>query len=389
MLDGEQRAALAIVRSLGRGGYAVHVGSSVPNPLAGGSRRAMSETILPDPLGGTDAYTTAVCKLIAEKHAEILIPVTEASTLALLERPELFARVRIPTSDLTHFRRATDKAAVLELACGLGIDVPSQWTTSSETLPHLSIPRNQFPLVIKPSRSVVGPEGRRRKVGVSYAHSREELTRAIAEHGPEPVPLLIQNRIEGPGLGVFMLRWGGKVLATFAHRRIREKPPSGGVSVCSESVAAPPELIALSESLLSALDWSGVAMIEYKHDTRSGKTYLMEVNPRFWGSLQLAVDAGVDFPRLLVEVMLGRNVVPVKIWRVGVRSRWRWGEIDCLISRLRHSRRELNLPPDAPGVFRAALSALTPWWPGTRSDVFRFSDPLPSLREAIAWMRAL
>jgi predicted ATP-grasp superfamily ATP-dependent carboligase len=340
-------------------------------------------------MAATDVYRAAVARLIEERGTGVVIPVTEASTLALLERRDLFAQVSIPTSDLERFRRASDKAAVMALARDLGIPVPAQWTVSGQPGDLPPIPLEQFPVVVKPARSVAGTEGNRRKVGVRYARTPDQLERVLLELGSEAGPFLVQARVEGPGLGVFLLRWGGEVLASFAHRRIREKPPSGGVSVCCESVPAPDILLAQSASLLKALDWTGVAMIEYKHDTRSGRSYLMEINPRFWGSLQLAIDAGVDFPWYLVQVALGQRIEPVRRWRVGIRSRWCWGEVDHLIARLRHSRADLDLPGDAPGLFRTALSVLNPWRPGQHSDVFRISDPLPALRETIAWVRAL
>jgi predicted ATP-grasp superfamily ATP-dependent carboligase len=388
-LDGEHRAALAVVRSLGRRGCLIHVGSSSRYSLAGGSRFAVSETLLPDPLAGSDDYASAVAKLAQDHGAEVLLPVTEASSLALLERRDRFPGVHIPTSELDHFRRACDKAAVLSLARNLGIAVPGQWTVTGEPGRPPDIPQERFPVVVKPARSVVGREGKRWKVGVRYARTADQLVQVLRELGPEAGPFLIQARIDGPGIGVFLLRWGGEVIASFAHRRIREKPPSGGVSVCCESVVLPDPLLAQSAALLAALDWSGVAMIEYKRDARSGESYLMEVNPRFWGSLQLAIDAGVDFPWYLVQAALGQRVEPVSQWRVGVRSRWCWGDIDHLIARLRHSRVDLDLPDDAPGVLRTALSVLVPWRPGQRGDVFRFTDPVPAVRETVAWVRAL
>ena len=118
-------------------------------------------------------------------------------------------------------------------------------------------------------------------------------------------PLLVQQRIVGPGVGIFLLLWDGAVRATFAHRRLREKPVSGGVSVYSESVSADPALVERSRQLLEQMQWSGVAMVEYKLETKTGTPYLMEVNGRFWGSLQLAIDAGVDFPALLVAAATG------------------------------------------------------------------------------------
>jgi predicted ATP-grasp superfamily ATP-dependent carboligase len=315
--------------------------------------------------------------------------VTEPSTLALLERGGQFAGASIPTSDLAHFRRASNKAEVLSVAKTLGLDVPDQWAVSSAPGLIPEIPLDQFPVVVKPSRSVVGPEGRRHKTEVSYAATPEQLQSLVATLVADSGPPLVQPRVEGPGVGIFMLRWGGEILASFAHRRIREKPPSGGVSVCCESVAPPPELLAQSAALLAALDWTGVAMIEYKLDTRSNRHYLMEVNPRFWGSLQLAIDAGVDFPWLLIQLALGRTIEPVHRWRIGLRSRWLFGELDHLIARLRHSPADLNLPRDAPGLFRTAAGTLSPCWPGERSDVFRLTDPVPAFREAIAWFRDL
>ncbi len=389
VLDGEQRAALAVVRSLGRQGCEVHVGSHVPESLAGGSRFADSESLLPSPFLGVDAYTAAVGRLARARSANVIIPVGEASTLALLERRDLLPEVSIPTSDLAHFLRASDKSAVLDLAQTLGIDVPGQWTVADGTPAVPPVPAEAFPVVLKPSRSVTGLASERRKVGVRYAHSPRELEGHLSELRSGGDPVLVQSRIEGPGLGIFMLRWRGELVATFAHRRIREKPPAGGVSVCCESVEPSEGLLGRSASLLAALDWSGVAMIEYKHDTRTGRNYLMEVNPRFWGSLQLAIDSGVDFPWYLVQLALGTRIPPVQRWRIGRRSRWGLGDVDHLIARLRYSPAELDLPSDAPGLAQALAAVLLPWRPGQRNEVCRLSDPVPSLRESRAWFRDL
>src|SRR5262245_45074331 len=116
VLDGEQRAALAVVRSLGRRGVSVHVASHVRRSLAGGSRFAASESLVPDPIKGAEGYATAIARLSADCETPVILPATEASTMALLEYRDLLGSVRIATSDLARFRLATDKAAVLSLA---------------------------------------------------------------------------------------------------------------------------------------------------------------------------------------------------------------------------------------------------------------------------------
>ncbi|MGQ0704457.1 MAG: carboxylate--amine ligase [Gemmatimonadales bacterium] len=389
VLDGEQRAALAVTRSLGRQGYPVHVGSSLPRPMAGGSRYCTSETLLPDPATETAAFASAVIRSAEGTRAEVLLPLTDASVLSVLEHAERFGTARIPMSDLAGFRRASDKQAVLSLARAIGIEAPLQWVVPEHGAAAPAIPSDRFPVVLKPARSVAGAPGERIKVPVSYARSRAELARSLQSIPKAVFPVLVQAQITGPGIGVFLLRWEGVTRASFVHRRIREFPPSGGVSVTCESIPAPGGVVEQAEALLTALDWSGVAMVEFKQDAGSGRHYLMEVNPRFWGSLQLAIDAGVDFPWYLVRLALGEEVEPVRQWRTGLRSRWEWGEVDYLIARLRRSRTELHLPGDAPGKLGALWGALQVWRPRQRGAVFRFGDPAPFVRESVAWFQAL
>ena len=206
----------------------------------------------------------------------------------------------------------------------------------------------EYPVVLKPSRSVAEYRGRRAKFVVRHAASVSDIARAAVELDPAGYPLLVQQRVVGPGVGIFLLVWHGQTLATFAHRRFREKPPAGGVSVYREGIAADPELVRRSRALLDAFGWCGVAMVEYKIDARTSTPYLMEVNGRFWGSLQLAIDSGVDFPGLPRSVALGDAPAPIATYRHGVRSRWFWGDVDHLVARLRRSAEALSLPPGAP-----------------------------------------
>ena len=109
--------------------------------------------------------------------------------------------------------------------------------------------------------------------------------------------------------------------AVFVHRRLREYPMSGGPSTLRESVAAP-ELAELGVKLLRAMNWQGVAMVEFKVDPRDGVPKLMEVNPKFWGSIALPIAAGIDFPFLLYRLATEGDVPPVATYQTGVQCRW-------------------------------------------------------------------
>jgi len=389
VLDGEQRSALAVVRSLGRRGYAVHVGAAVRKSLAGGSRYAASESLLPDPLARPSDYAGAAAELVARHSAKLLLPLTDASILAVLDPKSPETGAVIPTGSLARFREASDKKHVLALAGELGIAVPAQWEVANPGDTLLPIPDDAFPLVLKPARSVGESGGRRAKATVAYARDRSSLAAALERLDPAAFPVLLQQRVTGPGVGVFLLRWNGATIASFAHRRVREFPPSGGVSVVCESVELPGDLRRSTEALLGRLDWSGVAMVEFKQDRETGRPFLMEVNPRFWGSLQLAVDAGVDFPCYLVQLALGEKVNPVDTWRIGLRSRWEWGEVNHLLARFRKSPAALDLPADAPGRLKTLAESVLFWRPGQRGAVLRLGDPGPFVRESVQWFRPL
>ena len=383
--DGTQRSALAVVRSLGRAGHTVFVCAPRVPSLAGASRYAFAEAQVSDALSAPADFVSDVISLIDRWRIDTLIPITESALLALLpERATL--GVTIPFPDDRTFRATADKGALLAAASKLGIATPKQVVLQSkEELQAIDPSLLEYPVVLKPSRSVGEHNGQRVSLGVRHVPDAASLQPIVDSLDDAAFPLLVQQRIVGPGVGIFLLLWDGEVRATFAHRRLREKPVSGGVSVYSESVSADPALVGRSRELLEQMGWSGVAMVEYKVETKTGTPYLMEVNGRFWGSLQLAIDAGVDFPALLVGAATGAPRADLAPYRTGVRSRWWWGDVDQLLSRWRKSPTTLALPHDAPPRWRSTLDFFKLWRPHERSDVFRVRDPRPFIRETIDW----
>lgn len=384
--DGEQRAALAAVRSLGRSGHDVFVCAAERYSIAGGSRYATAEKASPSPLVRPGAFARWVSEFVRAERIDVVLPISEAALTSLLPVRRTIGGAVIPFPDEDTVRRICDKAAVLDVAARIGIAVPRETRLDRPPIAGLDgIGDIGFPLVIKPTRSVVGTGAGALKFTAVHARDEAALALALAAFPRESYPLLIQQRVVGPGIGVFILLVDGEVVAAFGHRRIREKPPAGGVSVYRASVTVPPDLLHQSVALLRELEWEGVAMVEYKQDVHTGRHYLMEVNGRLWGSLQLAIDAGVDFPALLVAAALGESVVPVRNYGA-VRTRWLMGDIDHLLARLRHDAVELDLPPDAAGRARCVIDFLAAFKPGIRNEVFRWSDPVPAFREIIGWL---
>lgn len=377
-----------MVRSLGAAGYRCVVVSASGRSIAGASRYASREYAAADPLDAPEAFADAIVALVSAEQASLLLPIAEPAMLAMLPARARVGDCVIPFPDLESFRALSDKQRLLEVAATLGIAVPAQVVAESAEAAGALAATFTYPLVLKPARSVGELDGARHRVSVVYAATPADLRRQVATLSPAAFPLLLQQRIIGPGTGVFLLLWNGTMRACFAHRRRTEKPPSGGVSVYCESIAMDDELLARSRALLDRFGWRGVAMVEYKRDADTGRPYLMEVNGRFWGSLQLAIDAGVDFPRLLADAALGGAAVPAPTYRVGVRSRWWWGNVDHVITRLRRPAVNRALPPGTASIARVLTDlVLAPWRAEDHEEVMRWSDPRPFLRESVQWFR--
>jgi predicted ATP-grasp superfamily ATP-dependent carboligase len=388
--DGEQRSSLAAVRSLGRAGHRVFVCSCQRRPLASASRYSRGAYLVPDSRDVPEDYATAVAELVERLGVDVLLPMTDVSVQLLLRLLDSHPRLRIPCGEAGTYHAISNKAHLMRVAGEIGIPVPEQRVLEQ---PGDGVPDRLsglgFPLALKPAHSVVMTQRGMRKFDVRIAYDAEDLEAQLAAFDPEAYPILAQRWVKGPGLGVFVLSWDGRTVASFAHRRIREKPPTGGVSVYRESVAARPDVLGHAERLLGHFKWTGAAMVEFKEDASTSTPYLMEVNARLWGSLQLAIDAGVDFPRLLVDLVTGAPVEAVRSYRMGIRSRWFWGDVDHLLAVLRSGPEFRRANPALGGRARAIGRFLLPWRPGDRFEVLRWSDPGPFLRETLDWVKAL
>lgn len=389
--DGSQRSSLAATRALARSGFRVLVCSEQNHSIAAQSRFCRHSWTVSNPLSRPDRYVEELVRIAEREAPDVVIPMTEPSLLALLPEWKRLWPAVIPFGDSETVTSLLDKEEVLRRAPAHGIAVPDQVIVTDPASQHQSVKRLTLPVVLKPSRSVGTFDGERRKVTVSHVGTWSEFDARIKRLPRASFPLLVQERIEGAGTGIFLLLDSEGVVARFAHRRLREKPPSGGVSVLRESIRPGEALFRKAQSLLEDFGWEGVAMVEFRICAQSGVPYLMEINPRLWGSLQLAIDAGVDFPSMLVKSTLGEHVSRTLDYDVGVQTRWFWGELDHLIARAKSAIGREDSPPDRKAVLLAKLIGefVSGWRTGAKLEVLDWSDPWPFLRESLDWWKAV
>jgi len=161
-----------------------------------------------------------------------------------------------------------------------------------------------LPCVVKPAHEAVAKM-------VSYCHSATEVRNAVQQQlqalEADGVGVLVQEYIPGSGYGFFALMNAGTPVRIFMHQRIREYPVSGGASTAARAFYSA-RLMDFGLKLLTELRWTGVAMVEFKLDSRTGDFVLMEINGKFWGSLELALRAGVNFGADIVRLFRGERL---------------------------------------------------------------------------------
>lgn len=354
--DGETKKSLAAVRAIAPVADRVGVASRFPVSVGGTSRFVDRRHWLREHEPG--ALVGALNRL-GDTGYDLLLPVGGRTFEVVSEHRD---RLAFPVERILPSRRAMrtalSKPAVDGLARSTGVPSPATVSLTDERGIDTALGTVGTPAVVK-SRTETEPRF------VRTVRTREELVAARrayeTSHGAVPI---VQEYLPGIGRGFFGLYADGELLEGYAHRRIREYPPEGGASACAAS-ERDDQLREFSRRLLEPLDWTGVAMVEFKEDA-DGTPRLIEINPKLWGSLALTVASGLNFPAALVELAAGADPSALEFEFTPRRVHW------PLSGDLTHAWRR---PRSAPAVARDLLSR------DTRSNL-RLDDPLPHAVEA-------
>ena len=377
ILDGMERSALAATRSLGRKGCNVFVCDASPLSLAGSSKHCTQYLQTPSPEKNPRDFIDTLLDIIKHHGIDVLLPMSDISTATVLNAPEIVKAVKIPCPSYATYNDVTNKTSLFKLASKHAIPIPNTYFIDHISELDNLVDRLSFPIVIKPSKSRILKKNQWIRTHVQYAETKEKLFATIQQHEwLKDFPFMLQQYISGQGQGIFAFYNNGRAVTFFSHKRLREKPPSGGVSVLCESTEVNPVMQSIAAKLLDTVGWHGVAMVEFKV-APDGTPYLMEINGRFWGSLQLSIDSGIDFPYLAYLLALGRELPTVSSYKTGVRSRWLLGDLDHLYLRLKE-------PSHTRGIgrkLRDIYEFLKLYQHNTRHEINRIDDPKPFLFE--------
>ena len=326
--DGHGRSALAAVRALAASGYRPVVGTSGRASLAAASRVCARTIRLPS--AADEGFVTALRTAAREQGALAVLPAGDAALRALggpgsdlVDKVNLVARARAVGFPIPPTRAFEHGSALLEAAGSL-----------------------DYPIVVKPAV----PPMPARRFGAPAALS---VLGGIAE------PLLVQPYIEAPMRAVGGVVWRGRLVVAVHQRNIRTWPADCGTSSAAETIPPDP---ALEAALLVLLEgFEGIFQAQLAGE------YLLDLNPRVYGSLPLSVAAGANLPAVWCDLVRGVEVATHRA-RPGVRYRWIEGDLRSLFASLRRGR---TRPA-------AAVRALRPRR-GTAHSIESLRDLKPSL----------
>ena len=380
--DASRGSAVAFIRSLGRRGWRVTAADTDRRSPGFRSRWTTDRLVYPDPVERAEAAVEVLALAARRSAVDLLIPITDEIGLPLAAARDQFeGSTRLALPHPSALAVAHDKRRTLDMAARLGVPIPTTCEVTNADHAAQVAKGLGWPVVVKPRVSrEPRADGTIDAFSVAYAGDEPRLRSLVAELEGR-TGILLQRWQPGEGHGIELLAHEGRPLAAFQHRRLREVPVTGGASALRESVPLDPMLYDYASRLLRDLAWTGLAMVEFRL-TPTGPE-LMEINGRVWGSLPLAVRAGMDFPARLAELLLDGPPPPdtpvASDYAIGIRARNLRLDLGWIGSVALGRRRypELPFPPRRAAV-RAVGSLLDP---RIGDDLLARDDPAPGLAQ--------
>lgn len=264
----------------------VDVFSADVDPYAAGLYLVDDDRRLIVPRGDADAYAGFVLGVCERLEIAVLIPTVDSELIPLAEARPAFAAIgtRLVLASAETLRMCLDKWA-LHARCEGAVRVPRSLLADADFDPSLP----ELPVIVKPR---VGSGSR----GIRLVEDRDELERLDRDG-----TLLVQENLPGPEYSLDVLaRSDGRVIAVVPRARLKV---DSGIAVTGRTVHDE-ALQEIGRQVAERIGLTSVANVQVK-GADDGEPALLEVNPRFPGTMPLTVASGINMPKLCVDDALG------------------------------------------------------------------------------------
>jgi len=320
------------------------------------------------------SFIKNLIKLVKTGKYSTIYPTLEPSLIQISKNREVLTQyVNLTLPSHKSLIKTIDKTQTIKLAEKIGIPTPKTFYIKNKSYVEDIAPKIQYPVVIKPKRSW---EFKKRAYSHPfYAKSVSELVSTYTEVEKSFPEAMIQEYIPGYNLHVGLMFDRGKPMAACTIKEHRTFPITGGLSVLRETIKLDPTIFEYSCRLLKALNWHGIAEVEFRVDSRDLTPKLMEINPRFWGSMTAAIKSGIDFPYLLYLLSKGKKINPIFIYKTGIKYRMLREDIKSFKQSLRNESKLGQFQPM--NKLRSTFNFLKIYEPNLNYDGLTIDDPLP------------
>jgi len=375
--NGESPIALAVVRSLGRRGIKVAVGSSMPSAMGFHSKYCLSKFIYPSSETGEDAFIESLSEAASKGGYDVLF-IGDNDTLMPVSkhRHRLTPYLIVPMPPHEVMEAVNNKAEVVKAAMKVGVPCPKTYfDLNADTLAEIRR-ELRLPLIVKPC---VGAGAHGLAYVDSFEKLRETYDRVVEGFGPA----LIQEFVRGMKVGFSgLFNRDSELKRVCVYRHIREYPLTGGPLAAGKTIRND-DVLANGAELLKAFGWYGVANIEFIVDEKDGKPKMLEINSRFFAGLPLTIAAGVDYPYEFYRMIKDGDIEADLRYKIGVKGRSiLMGDGRHLLSVLKGKKSpKYNL-----GKLQTILNFMK-FHEYDTDFILSFDDPMPAVNELTELLR--
>jgi len=317
--EGGEWSALSLVRELGQNGY-ICIGIFRSNNVIRHSKFTNAFFKLGNNLS-EDEYIKKIKYILVRLKIDKIICLHDNTKELLMKNLEVFSSFNFLAPSIKSFNIALNKSSSIKFVEKLGIPVPKVYEIANyKQLSKLNFSNNNK-YVIKGNRGVSSQNVRYALNSEEAIHKYKEINELDNYEYEEHFAPIVQKYIPGPTYLTQAICNKGKVLSVIPHYKFREWPITGGIS-CRAKTIVSDKLIQYSKRILEELKWHGEAGLEWKYDPIEEDFYFLEINPRFEGSLDIAIKSGVNLPLILIDIMNNISTVHNLIYKPDTHYRW-------------------------------------------------------------------
>jgi predicted ATP-grasp superfamily ATP-dependent carboligase len=296
--DGDSTWALSVLQCLSQvEGYNIFVLSNKKRTATKFSKHTSYYKFYERP--NNDGWVDIINSEIEKHSITVVMPIAERESLFLIQNREQISSSAsiISLPSLKDFEIAIDKKLLSDFALSHSIPHPNSFFISSETDKQDVLSKIQFPILIKPIRLKGGD-------GIKKVNSREKFETLFQKIDK---PVFIQEYIEGFDIDCSVICLDGKVLSHTIQQGNLE-----GHTVFAPQLAFDflhnDDVLKVAKLTMSKLNWSGIAHLDMRYDTKTSTYKLIEINARFWGSIEGSMFAGINFPHKSIQLALNEDI---------------------------------------------------------------------------------